>query len=219
MVKPAPRKYVSKKRDQAAEATRVRVLGAARTLFTREGIDSVTIARIAERARVSEPTVYALFQSKVGILRALFQGTLFGPTYREALRRLEPERDAVRMIALTAGIARSIYESESAGLGLLRGAAALSPELREMERELEAMRYQHQEERVRLLFTQSRARQGLTVETARRLLWMYTSRDVYRMLVHEGGWTPGQYESWLSATLLATLVEPAPMTRVEESEP
>lgn len=35
----------------------------------------------------------------------------------------------------------------------------------------------------------------------RRILWMYTSRDVYRMLVHEGGWTPERYEQWLSATL------------------
>jgi AcrR family transcriptional regulator len=219
MSSPGPRKYVSKKRDRAAEATRTRVLRAARALFAREGIDRVTIVRIAERARVSEPTVYALFQSKVGILRALVQGTLFGPTYRKALRRLEPEKDAVRMIALTAGVARSIYESESAELGLLRGAAALSPALREMERELEAMRFALQEHRVRLLFAQSRAKRGLTVETARRLLWMYTSRDVYRMLVQEGGWTPDQYERWLSETLLATLVEPAPTTRIEESEP
>jgi hypothetical protein len=36
---------------------------------------------------------------------------------------------------------------------------------------------------------------------------MYTSRDVYRMLVHAGGWTPDRYESWLSETLVSALVE------------
>jgi hypothetical protein len=41
---------------------------------------------------------------------------------------------------------------------------------------------------------------------ARRLMWMYTSRDVYRMLVQESGWTPDRYEAWLSQTLLDTLV-------------
>jgi hypothetical protein len=35
---------------------------------------------------------------------------------------------------------------------------------------------------------------------------MYTSRDVYRMLVHEGGWSPDRYQEWLSRTLLDALV-------------
>ncbi len=37
---------------------------------------------------------------------------------------------------------------------------------------------------------------------------MYTSRDVYRMLVTEGGWTPSAYESWLADTLRQALVAP-----------
>jgi len=30
---------------------------------------------------------------------------------------------------------------------------------------------------------------------------MDSSRDMYRMLAHEAGWTPDRYETWLSATL------------------
>jgi hypothetical protein len=41
---------------------------------------------------------------------------------------------------------------------------------------------------------------------ARRLLWMYTSRDVYRMLVQDAGFTPDEYEAWLSQTLVDALV-------------
>lgn len=203
------RPYVSRKREQGAEATRARVLQAAQSLFARRGIDAVTIAEIARRARVSVPTVYALFRSKAGILRGLIKSTLFGPRYREAQQRLAGETDSARLIELTGAAARSIYESESIELGLLRGASAFSPELRKMERELETMRRDMQQERVKLLFAQSKAKRGLTFETARQILWMYTSRDIFRMLVHECGWTPDQYQDWLAKTLVAALVEPA----------
>jgi hypothetical protein len=42
-------------------------------------------------------------------------------------------------------------------------------------------------------------------DEARQILWMYTSRDVYRMLVLESGWTPDRYQDWLSDTLVNAL--------------
>jgi hypothetical protein len=60
-----------------------------------------------------------------------------------------------------------------------------------------------------MLFAESQQRKGLTFDEARRVLWMYTSRDVYRMLVHEGGWTPDRYQEWLCDTLMEALVSPA----------
>ena len=51
-----------------------------------------------------------------------------------------------------------------------------------------------------------------TLDDARRILWMYTSRDVYRMLVHESGWSPDRYQEWLARTLLDALVAPATST-------
>jgi len=39
---------------------------------------------------------------------------------------------------------------------------------------------------------------------AGRIVWMYTSRDVYRMLVHDGGWAPDRYQQWLSRTLVGS---------------
>lgn len=172
----------------------------------RRGIEGVTIAEIAEKAGVAASTIYALYKSKEGILRALMRAALFGPRFREARAKLDGVTDPVRLIALSAHVARAIYESESAELGLIRGTSAFSPALRKMEQEFEAIRFEMQEERVRLLFAQARQRRGLELNEARRILWMYTSRDVYRMLVHEGGWTPDQYQTWLSDTLLGALV-------------
>ncbi len=112
----------------------------------------------------------------------------------------------MQRIALTAHVARAIYEGESAELGLLRGASAFSPELRALEQEFETIRLEMQQERVRALFDQGRQKKGLAFEDARRILWMYTSREVYRMLVHEGGWTPDRYQAWLAGTLIDALV-------------
>ena len=202
------RRYESTLRREAAEATKERILRAAKTLFARHGIDRVTIAEIAEKARVSVPTVYATCKSKEGILRDLMTGALFGDRFHAALAKLEGESDPVRLIALTAGVSRAVYEGESAELGLLRGATAFSPALRKLEQEFESTRLAMQEERVRRLFAESRQREGLELEEARRVLWMYTSRDVYRMLVHESGWSPDRYEEWLTATLVEALVAP-----------
>ena len=66
-----------------------------------------------------------------------------------------------------------------------------------------------QEERVKRLFEQARQKNGLSLDDARRILWMYTSRDAYRMLVNESGWSPHRYQEWLSRTLLDALVAPA----------
>lgn len=201
------RRYTSELRSRAADATKARVLDGAKKLFMRRGIDGVTIAEIAEKAGVAPPTVYALFKSKEGILRALMRAAIFGPRFQAARARLDGVTDPVRLIGLSAQVARAIYDSESAELGLLRGASAFSPALRKLEQEFETLRFEMQEERVRLLFAQARQRKGLDLDAARRLLWMYTSRDIYRMLVQDGGWTPDQYQHWLSDTLLNALVD------------
>jgi AcrR family transcriptional regulator len=208
MAGPRKRKYVSALRDEAAERSRRRVLGAATSLFARSGIDRVTIAQIAARARVSVPTVYALFKSKEGILHAILETALFGPAFQAARARLEGVTDPVVLIERSASVARAIYESESVALGLMRGASALSPALRKAERAFEDLRYSMQEDRVRLLFAEGKARPGLELDEARRILWMYTGRDIYRMLVQEAGWTPDRYEAWLATTLVTSLVRP-----------
>jgi AcrR family transcriptional regulator len=202
------RAYTSRVRADAADETRKRILKAAKALFGRKGIHDVTIADIGKRAGVAGSTVYAVFKSKSGIIRALMEQSLFGGPYRSAQKLLEGVDDPVRLIALTPRVSRAIYESETGDLGLLRNASGFSPELRKIEVEFERMRYDMQEERVRKLFDSGRARKGLPLEEARRILWLYTSRDIYRMLVTEGGWSGQRYQDWLTTALLDALVEP-----------
>lgn len=208
-MKKTSRPYVSDIRSQAADATRGQVLHASKTLFASRGIDRVTIDQIAKKAKVSVSTVFALYKSKEGILRELMKSALFGQRFQAAIGRLKGETDPIRLIALTANVARAIYEAESLELGLIRGVSAFSPALRQLERELENLRFEMQKARVVLLFAQSKQRKGLTLDEARRIMWMYTCRDIYRLLVHEGGWSPTRYQKWLSVTLVNALVKPS----------
>ena len=203
---PLKRSYSSDRRTQGAAATKEAVLMAARDLFSQHGIDRVTVAQVGERAGVAASTVYALFKSKEGILRELMQMALFGSKFRTAQSLLDGVTDPVRRLELTAHIARAIYESESEELGLLRGASGFSPVMKNLEEEFESMRLNMQEERLRKLRAAKRLKATLTFKEAQRLMWMYTSRDVYRMLVQQGGWTPERYQAWLADTLVAELV-------------
>lgn len=200
------RSYSSQLRAQSAEETRARILDAALVLFGESGVDKVTVAQIGERAQVAASTVYAVFKSKAGILRALMERALFGDRFRSAQAILAGVSDPVELIGLTAEVACAIYESEDRDLGLLRNISGFSPLLRDIEQEFETLRYQMQEPRVQALFAAGRARSGLSLDEARRLLWMYTSRDIYRMLVCDGGWPVERYRHWLAQTLVEALV-------------
>jgi AcrR family transcriptional regulator len=206
MATAAHRRYDSRKRNHAAQAARNRVLEAARTLFSRHGIDKVTVGRIAQKAGVSTATVYARYKSKDGLLQAIVGSSLFGARFQAAQVLMEDVDDGAQLVTLTAKVARAIYESESRDLGLMRGASAFSPTLQKIERHFEQLRYEMQVARLRLLFKQGKQKHGLDFETARQIMWMYTSRDVYRMLVHEAEWTPDTYETWLEETLCQALV-------------
>jgi AcrR family transcriptional regulator len=204
-VKPK-RRYDRSKRDQAARDTRARILAAAKGLYSTRGIESVRLPEIAAKAEVAVSTIFAIFKSRDGILRALIETALFGPAYQAAIARLSGVVDPVALIALTPPVARSIYESEAQDLGLMRNIATFSPALRAMEQEFEALRFAAQRQRIADLFASGRGKAGLTETEARRILWMYTSRDIYRMLVTDGGWTPDAYERWLQDTLLTALL-------------
>jgi malonyl CoA-acyl carrier protein transacylase len=124
----------------------------------------------------------------------------------EAQTVLEGVADPVERVARTARVARAVYEAESAELGGLRGVSAFSPALKQLEEEFETIRYDMQRERLEALAAEGRMRKGLSMDDARRIMWMYTGREVYRMLVEVGGWSADKYEAWLAATLVDALV-------------
>lgn len=166
----------------------------------------MTVEAIAERAEVSAQSVYAIFKSKAGILRELLDQIAFGPNYENAVERALSASDPVVRLRLAAPIARGIHESQSTILDLLRGAGVVAPELAKLDREKESQRYERQEGTIALLRGSGQLRAGLDYTTARDIFWTLTGRDIYRMLVHERGWSPAKYQDWLADTLVHSLV-------------
>ncbi len=148
-------------------------------------------------------------KSKAGLLDALMHDAIFGPRFQQAQRQLDGVQDPVRRVALSAHVARAIYEGESAELSVLMKSSAFSPELRKTQQSFETLRRTMQRERIDALFAAGRARAGLDRERAAALLWMYTSRELYQKLVRESGWTPDDYQAWLEQTLRETLTDGA----------
>ncbi|SJM35285.1 TetR/AcrR family transcriptional regulator [Mesorhizobium delmotii] len=200
------RRYDVRLRSERASGTRQRILDVAKELFTARGVEKVTINDISSAAGVSASTVYALFQSKTGILRAVVERSFFGPRYAEIARQAENARDAEEILRITASISRVILDAEREEIGLMRGVSALSPELKAIETELETVRFKLQEARAKLLVASVTVARQLGLARVRDILWMYTGRDVYRMLVLERGWSSDEYESWLAETLIKTLM-------------
>ena len=66
------RRYDSPRRREQAAATRRQILAAAQELFERDGYAATSMAAIASTAGVSLKTVYLAFETKSGLLRALW---------------------------------------------------------------------------------------------------------------------------------------------------
>src|SRR3954467_15874698 len=109
------RRYHSPRRREQAEATRRQILEAAERLFREQGYAAATMAAIAADAGVALKTVYLAFETKSGVLRALWHLLLRGGRddvpvaeqqwYRDVLTAPDPER-RLRLNARTSRVVK-----------------------------------------------------------------------------------------------------------------
>lgn len=200
------RPYRSTARNAQAAQTRGRILTAAKNLFESEGFECVTIEKIAQVAEVSVPTIYSLFQSKRGVLRALMDEALPTDQFDTLVEKSIQEESPNVRLCISAKIARQMYDAERTQMDVFRGAAMLAPEFKELEKEREMRRYSRQEVTIKAMVREKSLAKGLSATKARAILWAFTGRDMYRMFVVEQEWTSAEYEKWLSQLLINTLI-------------
>jgi AcrR family transcriptional regulator len=201
------RSYYSLVRSKQADETRARIAGAARQLILSRGFEAATVAAIAREARVAVPTVYAVFGSKRRILAELVDRARFGPEFQKLIGEAEKIDDPVARLRLTAEIARRVCDGERSELDLLRKARVVIPEIEARHEELECGRYDAQCITVKMLVRQKLLKAGVTYQEARDLLFTFTSRQMYGLLVIERGWSSDHYQRWLAETLITLLVK------------
>jgi hypothetical protein len=131
-----------------------------------------------------------------------------GPVFQKLKDEAETVTDPVARLRLTARIVREVCDGERAEVELLRKARVVFPEIEARHDEVECGRHEAQCATVKLLLRCGRLKTGVGPQEARDLLWTFTSRDVYRILVVERGWSSDHYERWLGDTLVAQLAEP-----------
>ena len=198
---------------------RAAVLDAAWTLFLERGYAATTIEAISVAAKVPSATVYRLFSSKLRLLPALFNSTLHdgavgadgGPAPvpdHPRLGALLAEPDPRSQVAVFAGIARDVLSRGSQVYPILVTAAGSDPQAADLLAAYTRTREQGQGHLSRCLADRRSLRAGLSERAAADVVHALASPEVYQLLVTGRGWSPGQYEQWLTATLASQLLPP-----------
>ena len=201
-VKPPKRAYNSPRRQQQADATRREILEAARRLFEEQGYAATTMGGIASEAGVALKTVYVAFETKSGVLRALWHVVLRGddgevpvselPWYRETLA----EPDPVEQLRLNARNSRIVKLRVGAVGEVIRTTAPGDAEIGELWRRIQSDYHGNQRAVVESLRDKKALDPSLDVDRATDILWTINHPDVWHLLVFQRGWTPEAYEQW-----------------------
>ena len=214
MSTPKKRSYSSKSRQVQSKKTKNRILASAKMLFESKGFEDVTIEEIAQEAQVSAPSIYSIFQSKRGVLLGLMDEALSPEQFEALVEQGKKEKCPRKRLEITASIARQLYDAEKAQLSFLRGASILDPVFKGLEIERERRRHQRQKETVESMANEKAFTDNLSLSKIRDILWAFTGRDLYRMLVVERGWSSDEYEKWLADLLIQVLLSKSPLLGV-----
>ncbi len=197
------RRYESPRRRAQAEATRTEILAAARRLFEERGYAATTMSAVAAEAGVALKTVYLAFDTKAGLLRALWHLLLRGDggdvpmTDRPWFRSLLAEPDPGERLRLLAATGVRVKSRAGALMEVIRTAAPADPEIGALWDRIQSGFHGLIARAVEGLAEDGHLRDGLDAGAAADLLWTYHHPDLWRALVVTRGWSPDRYRSWL----------------------
>jgi AcrR family transcriptional regulator len=197
------RSYDSPRRRAQAAETRRAILDAARRRFVEGGYASTSVPSIAAEANVALKTVYLIFETKAGLLRAVWEARLGGEEEatpvleRSWFREVTAEADPVRKLGLVAAQARRVKASSGVLLDVIRTAAGSDPEIATLWSDIEAKLLRVQRAIVDQLDETKSLARGLTRREATDILWTLNHPTVWQLLVRERRWSSSRYETWL----------------------
>jgi AcrR family transcriptional regulator len=191
------------------------VVEAARTLFVERGYGATTIEAVSHRSDVPPATVYRLFSSKLGILKALLDVSIAGDDQalplldRTEVAALFAEPEPGRLLAGFARINVAINERSAQIYQILANAACSEPEAADLLGQYTQQRQQGQGQIARALARAGNLRDDLRERDAADIIHVFMSPEVYRLLVTDRGWSRVRYEQWLTDVLVQQLLPTA----------
>jgi AcrR family transcriptional regulator len=184
------RPYSSKRRAAQAAQTRQDVVDAAVELFATAGWTGTTLTALAARAGVAVETVYAGFDSKKGVLRAVLDQVL-GDELPAVSGRKRDERVAALVEAVADGHERSA------------GVWRALPQAASGDGEVEGWRAEVERRRRAALGSALQAALDKDLDPLLLdLVWALLGPDVRLHLVEDAGWSRDEYTSAMTDAVL-----------------
>jgi AcrR family transcriptional regulator len=206
------RRYDSTRRQEQAASTRAKIVDAAQQLFVEGGYVPTSMAAIATEAGVALKTVYGAFETKSGVLAAVWNRLLRGDdepapvAQRDWYREVIEEPDPQRKLRLNARNSRAARERFGPLVEVIRTGAPSDPDVAALWARIQSEFRDNQRAIVATLDKRGALKKGLGVDEATDLLWTLNHPTVYQLLVGERGWTLDRYEQWLGDVLCSQVL-------------
>lgn len=201
-------------RANRARATRLRITKAAYTLFCERGYAGTTMADIAEAAGVAVQTVYFSFHTKSELLSRAYDFAVLGedepmpPEEQPWYARMVAEPNVTKALRhLVEGVGAILRRATPLDT-VVRASAGSDSDTARVRALHERWRAEGYRAMLEFLGAKSALRAGLNPERATQLLLLYLGADVYRVLVHDFGWTHDAWVDWTVATLAGEVFAP-----------
>jgi AcrR family transcriptional regulator len=192
--------------------TKASVVEAARALFDERGYAATTIEAISDRSDTPQATIYRLFSSKLGILKAVIDVAIAGDDEdvamadRPQVRELLSAPDAEQRLAQFAALLRGLMARTAPVHRLLADAARSDPDAASLLAEIARQRQEGQRRVARSLARSGALRADLRERDAADVIHALASPEVYGLLVLDRGWSGERYERWIADTLRQQLL-------------
>jgi AcrR family transcriptional regulator len=192
--------------------TRAAVVEAARTLFLERGYAATTIESISDLSDTPQATVYRLFSSKLGILKAVLDVSIVGDdrsvpmAERPQVLSLLGDRDPVNQLTGFAALLRDLMARTAPVHRLLADAARSDADAASLLAEIARQRAEGQRRIARSLARSGALKPGLRERDAADVIHALASPEVYGLLVFDRGWSGDRYEEWVRAALVDQLL-------------
>jgi len=210
-VKPR-RTYDGAARQARTRRTQAAVVEAAQSLFVERGYAATTIEAISDRSDTPQATVYRLFSSKLGILKALLDVSIGGDDRalpmadRPQVRALLSDADPANQLTGFAALLREIMARVGPVHRVLADAARSDQDAAALLAEIARQRHKGQQGIARSLARSGALRPGLSERDAADVIHALASPEVYGLLVTDRGWSGERYETWLRSILTGQLL-------------
>jgi AcrR family transcriptional regulator len=198
--------YRSPRRAEAAADTRASIVNSARSLFTERGYAAVTVADIAEKARVAVPTVYSSTGGKADVLAAILDPLVNSGDAADTLERVGSTDDPRAVIDAVGEGTRLAHEKHWDLLPALvdvcraepAAAAVLDRGVTEYLRVLAIVADR--------LAELGALRPEIDHAAAVDLLWFHLGQDAWLTLVGRRGWSFNRAQTWLTQSARGALL-------------